>query len=163
MSKLILDSGPSRRSLIIELVENGVIHSQSDLVKALARKGIKVTQATASRDLEELGAVRGKDASGVFRYQFIANTEVASTSLKNLVLEIDASGNLAVIKTPPGAAQLLAGQLDRAIKNGAISGIGSIAGDDTIMVISKSANGGAALAKAIDRYVSDNQSMKRVR
>jgi transcriptional regulator of arginine metabolism len=163
MSKLILDSGPSRRSLIIELVENGVIHSQSDLVKALARKGIKVTQATASRDLEELGAVRGKDASGVFRYQFIANTEVSSTSLKNLVLEIDASGNLAVIKTPPGAAQLLASQLDRAIKNGAISGIGSIAGDDTIMVISKSANGGPALAKAIDRYVSDNQSMKRVR
>jgi transcriptional regulator of arginine metabolism len=163
MSKLILDSGPSRRSLIIELVENGVIHSQSDLVKALSKKGIKVTQATASRDLEELGAVRGKDASGVFRYQFITNTEVASTSLKNLVLEIDASGNLAVIKTPPGAAQLLAGQLDRAIKNGAISGIGSIAGDDTIMVISKSANGGAALAKAIDRYVSDNQSMKRVR
>jgi transcriptional regulator of arginine metabolism len=163
MSKLILDSGPSRRSLIIELVENGVIHSQSDLVKALSKKGIKVTQATASRDLEELGAVRGKDASGVFRYQFIANTEVASTSLKNLVLEIDASGNLAVIKTPPGAAQLLAGQLDRAMKNGAISGIGSIAGDDTIMVISKSANGGPALAKAIDRYVSDNQSMKRVR
>jgi transcriptional regulator of arginine metabolism len=163
MSKPILDSGPSRRSLIIELVENGVIHSQSDLVKALARKGIKVTQTTASRDLEELGAVRGKDASGVFRYQFIANTEVASTSLKNLVLEIDASGNLAVIKTPPGAAQLLAGQLDRAMKNGAISGIGSIAGDDTIMVISKSANGGPALAKAIDRYVSDNQSMKRVR
>ena len=163
MSKLILDSGPSRRSLIIELVENGVIHSQSDLVKALSKKGVKVTQATASRDLEELGAVRGKDASGVFRYQFIANTEVASTSLKNLVLEIDASGNLAVIKTPPGAAQLLAGQLDRAMKNGAISGIGSIAGDDTIMVISKSANGGPALAKAIDRYVSDNQSMKRVR
>ena len=163
MSKLILDSGPSRRSLIIELVENGVIHSQSDLVKALSKKGIKVTQATASRDLEELGAVRGKDASGVFRYQFIANTEVASTSLKNLVLEIDASGNLAVIKTPPGAAQLLAGQLDRAIKNGAISGIGSIAGDDTIMVIAKSANGGPALDKAIDRYVSDNQSMKRVR
>jgi transcriptional regulator of arginine metabolism len=163
MSKLILDSGPSRRSLIIELVENGVIHSQSDLVKALAKKGIKVTQATASRDLEELGAVRGKDASGVFRYQFIANTEVATSSLKNLVLEIDASGNLAVIKTPPGAAQLLAGQLDRAMKNGAISGIGSIAGDDTIMVIAKSANGGSALAKAIDRYVSDNQSMKRVR
>ena len=163
MSKLILDSGPSRRSLIIELVENGVIHSQSDLVKALAKKGIKVTQATASRDLEELGAVRGKDASGVFRYQFITNTEVATSSLKNLVLEIDASGNLAVIKTPPGAAQLLAGQLDRAMKNGSISGIGSIAGDDTIMVIAKSANGGSALAKAIDRYVSDNQSMKRVR
>jgi arginine repressor len=49
------------------------------------------------------------------------------------------------------------------MKNGAISGIGSIAGDDTIMVISKSASGGPALAKAIDRYVSDNQSMKRVR
>lgn len=163
MSKVILDSGPSRRSLIIELVENGSIHSQSDLVKALARKGIKVTQATASRDLEELGAVRGKDASGVFRYQFIASAEIASTSLKNLVLEIDASGNLAVIKTPPGAAQLLAAQIDRAMKNGALSGIGSIAGDDTIMVIAKSATGGSALAKAIDRFVSVNQSAKRVR
>jgi transcriptional regulator of arginine metabolism len=163
MSKLILDSGASRRSLIIELVESGVIHSQSDLVKALARKGIKVTQATASRDLEELGAVRGKDASGVFRYQFIASTEATSNNLKNLVLEIDASGNLAVVKTPPGAAQLLAGQLDRAIKNGAIAGIGTIAGDDTIMVIAKSATGGSALAKAIDRFVSENQNMKRVR
>ena len=68
-----------------------------------------------------------------------------------------------MIKTPPGAAQLLAGQLDRAIKNGALAGIGSIAGDDTIMVISKSATGGSALAKAIDRFVSENQSMKRVR
>jgi transcriptional regulator of arginine metabolism len=163
MSKLILDSGASRRSLIIELVESGVIHSQSDLVKALARKGIKVTQATASRDLEELGAVRGKDASGVFRYQFITATEATSSNLKNLVLEIDASGNLAVVKTPPGAAQLLAGQLDRAIKIGAIAGIGTIAGDDTIMVIAKSATGGSALAKAIDRFVSENQSMKRVR
>ena len=163
MSKLILDSGASRRSLIIELVESGVIHSQSDLVKALARKGIKVTQATASRDLEELGAVRGKDASGVFRYQFIASTEATSNNLKNLVLEIDASGNLAVVKTPPGAAQLLAGQLDRAIRNGAIAGIGTIAGDDTIMVIAKSATGGSALAKAIDRFVSENQNMKRVR
>ena len=163
MSKLILDSGASRRSLIIELVESGVIHSQSDLVKALARKGIKVTQATASRDLEELGAVRGKDASGVFRYQFITATEATSSNLKNLVLEIDASGNLAVVKTPPGAAQLLAGQLDRAIKNGAIAGIGTIAGDDTIMVIAKSATGGSALAKAIDRFVSENQNLKRVR
>ena len=163
MSKLILDSGASRRSLIIELVESGVIHSQSDLVKALARKGIKVTQATASRDLEELGAVRGKDASGVLRYQYIAATEATSSNLKNLVLEIDASGNLAVVKTPPGAAQLLAGQLDRAIKNGAIAGIGTIAGDDTIMVIAKSAQGGSALAKAIDRFVSENQNMKRVR
>ena len=163
MSKLILDSGVSRRALIVELVESGSIHSQSDLVKALARKGVKVTQATASRDLEDLGAVRGKDANGVFRYQFIANAEVAATTLKNLVLEIDASGNLAVIKTPPGAAQLLAGQLDRAIKTGALSGIGSIAGDDTIMVISKSATGGSALAKAIDRFVSENHSMKRVR
>jgi transcriptional regulator of arginine metabolism len=88
MSKLILDSGASRRSLIIELVESGVIHSQSDLVKALARKGIKVTQATASRDLEELGAVRGKDASGVFRYQFITATEATSSNLKNLVLKL---------------------------------------------------------------------------
>jgi transcriptional regulator of arginine metabolism len=153
----------ARRAKAITLIQAGLVHSQSDLVKALAKKGVKVTQATASRDLEELGAVRGKDSTGIFRYQFISATEVVSSNLKNLVLDIDASGNLAVVKTPPGAAQLLAGQLDRAIKNGSLSGIGTIAGDDTIIVIAKSATGGSALAKAIDRFVSGNQSMKKVR
>ncbi|MFY8168335.1 MAG: arginine repressor, partial [Candidatus Nanopelagicus sp.] len=65
MSKTKIQSATSRRALVIKLVDDELIHSQSDLVRELARLGYVVTQATASRDLEELGAVRGKDNSGV--------------------------------------------------------------------------------------------------
>ncbi|MEY4380609.1 MAG: hypothetical protein RLZZ378_1012 [Actinomycetota bacterium] len=70
---LNLNSG-ARKSKVIELVNSGNVHSQTDLVKQLARAGIKVTQATASRDLELLGAVRGKSADGVMRYAFVADS-----------------------------------------------------------------------------------------
>jgi transcriptional regulator of arginine metabolism len=60
------------------------------------------------------------------------------------------------LKTPPGAAQLLAGNLDKAMKFGKLNGaIGTIAGDDTVLVVSKSASGGASLAKEITRYLGD--------
>ena len=163
MSKIAVDNLSGRRSLIIELIEEGLIHSQTDLVKYLAKGGYKVTQATASRDLEELGAVRGKDGNGVFRYQFITPTEVVSNNLSNLLISIESSANLAVAKTPPGAAQLLAAHIDRGIKSGKLAGIGCIAGDDTIMIISKSPSGGAALAKAVDRFISGSGNMKRVK
>lgn len=162
MSKLNIDSAASRKSLIIELIENGAIHSQSDLVKALSKNGYKVTQATASRDLEDLGAVRGKDAAGIFRYQFINEANSTSSNLSNLILAIDSSANLAVVKTLPGAAQLLAAALDKGIKNGKLPGIGTIAGDDTIIIVAKSATGGNALGKSIDRFISENNS-KRVK
>ena len=163
MSKIAIDNLSARRALVIELIEDGLIHSQTDLVKFLAKGGYKVTQATASRDLEELGAVRGKDSNGVFRYQFITPAEVISNNLSNLLLSVESSANLAIAKTPPGAAQLLAAHIDRGIKAGKLSGIGCIAGDDTIMIISKSSTGGAALAKAVDRFISDSGNMKRVK
>jgi len=116
-----------------------------------------VTQATASRDLEELGAVRGKDNSGVFRYQFVSAPQTPrGTGLSDLIASIEASGNLAVLKTPPGAAQLLAGNLDRAMKSGKLTAaIGTIAGDDTVLVVSKSASGGASLAKQITKFLGE--------
>ncbi len=140
---------------MIKLVDDELIHSQSDLVRELARLGYVVTQATASRDLEELGAVRGKDNSGVFRYQFVS-TPIASKNkgLSELISSVDSSGNLAVVKTTPGAAQLLAGNLDRAMKSGKLNAaIGTIAGDDTVLVVAKLANGGAALSKEIQKLM----------
>lgn len=154
MAKLNVQSATARRSLVIKLVDDAVIHSQSDLVRELAKFGYVVTQATASRDLEELGAVRGKDNSGVFRYQFVATPQSSnSRGFAELILSVEASGNLAVVKTPPGAAQLLAGNFDRAMKSGKLnSAIGTIAGDDTVLVVAKSASGGSALAKEINRF-----------
>jgi transcriptional regulator of arginine metabolism len=134
-----------------------LIHSQSDLVRELGKIGYVVTQATASRDLEELGAVRGKDNSGIFRYQFVSAPQNSkSRGVSELIASVDSSGNLAVVKTPPGAAQLLAGNLDRAMKTGKLkSAIGTIAGDDTVLVVAKSASGGSSLAKEITRYFGD--------
>ena len=64
---------------------------------------------------------------------------------------------------PKAVPQALAAHIDRGIKAGKLSGIGCIAGDDTIMIISKSPSGGAALAKAVDRFISDSGNMKRVK
>jgi transcriptional regulator of arginine metabolism len=157
MAKLNLHSATARRSFVIRLVDDALIHSQSDLVRELGKIGYVVTQATASRDLEELGAVRGKDNSGIFRYQFVSAPQNSkSRGVSELIASVDSSGNLAVVKTPPGAAQLLAGNLDRAMKTGKLkSAIGTIAGDDTVLVVAKSASGGSSLAKEITRYFGD--------
>jgi transcriptional regulator of arginine metabolism len=144
-----------RRSLITKLIRQGGVESQSHLVKLLAREGVKVTQATASRDLEELGASRARDASGEFQYVIADESTSKTTSAANLIMSVTASGNLAVVRTPPGGAQLLASAIDRNSLNGALkSAIGTIAGDDTVLVVSKTANGGADLAKSISTFAS---------
>ena len=140
----MVNSATARRAKVISLVESGVIHSQADLVKELKKSGYKVTQATASRDLEEVGAVRGSHG-----YQ-LANSSDDSLSrvltTEKLIISVEASGNLAVVRTPPGGAQLLASNLDH---SGIKSIIGTIAGDDTVMVVSRKSNGGAELAKEL--------------
>ena len=152
--KSVLSSN-QRRDLIVKLIKKGGVESQAHLVKLLARDGVKVTQATASRDLEDLGALRVRDANGEFQY--VINEEVSNRSAgtAGLILNVLASGNLAVVRTPPGGAQLLASAIDRNSLNGKLAGvIGTIAGDDTVLVISKSATGGAQLAKAISAFGS---------
>ncbi len=140
----MVNSAAARRAKVISLVESGVIHSQSDLVKELKKSGYKVTQATASRDLEEIGAVRGSNG-----YQLASSSDNSLARVlttENLILSVEASGNLAVVRTPPGGAQLLASNLDHSKLK---SIIGTIAGDDTVLVVSRKSNGGAELAKEL--------------
>ena len=117
-----------RQRVIFEAIESGRIHSQQDVVKVLRAAGIKVTQATASRDLDELGAVKGKDEKGHARY-IIPDTR--RSVIDDLTLGIFEAEKIMVIKTPPGAAQLIAGRIDRSGIEGVV---GTIAGDDTIFV-----------------------------
>jgi len=153
-TKTTLNSN-QRRDLVSKLIRQGGVESQTHLVKLLLREGVKVTQATASRDLEDLGATRVRDANGEFQYIISDETKSKSSSAANLILSVMASGNLAVVRTPPGGAQLLASAIDRNSLNGALkSAIGTIAGDDTVLVVSKSANGGSDLAKSILTYAS---------
>lgn len=143
----------ARRAKAISLIESGVIHSQSDLVTLLKKAGYAVTQATASRDLEEIGAVRARTKTGESIYQISGSTDDALARVSpmpaKLILSVDHSANLAVIHTPPGAAQFLASSLDHAGLTGVI---GTIAGDDTIILVSKKATGGAQLAKELLAY-----------
>jgi transcriptional regulator of arginine metabolism len=156
MAKVLNSKSVSaRRAKAISLIKAGVVHSQSDLVKLLKKAGFVVTQATASRDLEEIGAVRGRNSDGDSVYVISASSDgaiAASMSLpSDLILSVEASGNLAVVRTPPGGAQYLASTLDN---SGISSIIGTIAGDDTVLVVSKKATGGADLAKELLSYAS---------
>ena len=140
----MVNSVAARRAKVVALVESGVIYSQLDLVKELKKLGFKVTQATASRDLEEIGAVRGSDG---YRLQNSSDDSLARVlTNEQLILSVEASGNLVVVRTPPGGAQLLASNLDH---SGLKSIIGTIAGDDTVLVVARKANGGAELAKEL--------------
>lgn len=151
MAKVLNSSSVSaRRAKAISLIKAGVVHSQSDLVKLLKKAGFVVTQATASRDLEEVGAVRSRNESGELVYQIGASSDGAiSKSMplpSDLILSVESSGNLVVVRTPPGGAQFLASSFDN---SGIKSIIGTIAGDDTVLVVSKKSNGGADLAKEL--------------
>jgi transcriptional regulator of arginine metabolism len=148
-----MSNAVARRSKAISLIKAGKISSQGDLVRELKKAGYSVTQTTASRDLEEIGAVRSRGADGEALYSI---TESDDGSLArsmplpaDLILSVEASGNLAVVRTPPGGAQLLASSLDH---SGIKSIIGTIAGDDTVLVVSRKASGGAELAKELLSY-----------
>ena len=135
----------ARKQLVMQLVASGAIESQEDLVKLLKKNGIVITQTTASRDLLEIGALRGPDSTGRTRYLLQSSQSPNPGNTRNLLLSATSSGNLVVAKTPPGGAQLLAGRIDGAISHGDLpKAIGTIAGDDTVIVVSASANGGAS-------------------
>lgn len=161
MAKVLNSTSVSaRRSKAISLIKAGVVHSQSDLVKLLKKAGFAVTQATASRDLEELGAVRSRNEQGELVYQIGASSDGAiSRSMplpSDLILSVESSGNLAVVRTPPGGAQFLASSLDN---SGLKSIIGTIAGDDTVLVVSKKSNGGGELAKELLSFGASNRKV----
>lgn len=149
----------ARRAQAIALIKAGKISSQGDLVKELKKKGFVVTQTTASRDLEEIGAVRGRN--GYIIAESDNDSMARSMPLPgDLILSVESSGNLAVVRTPPGGAQFLASALDH---SGLKSIIGTIAGDDTVLVVSRKASGGGELAKELLSYRGNRASFKKGR
>ena len=144
-----------RHARIVDLVRAHPVKSQTELSELLIQHGVQVTQATLSRDLEELGAVK---AGGFYVIpedgkRPLRDAEEAPARLIRLLRElltgVDASGNLAILRTPPGAAQFLASALDR---SGLSEVVGTIAGDDTILVVSRDVTGGKALADKLAEW-----------
>lgn len=144
-------SKAARLGRIVELLTRTPIRSQTELAELLAAEGFAVSQGTLSKDLVELGAVRIRSASGELTYA-ISDVEAADRGrahaklvrvASELLLSAEASANLVVVKTPPGAAQFLASAIDKAALDAVL---GTIAGDDSILIVSRSPSGGALLA-----------------
>jgi len=146
----------ARQGLIARLIETEGIGSQGELALRLEAEGISVTQATLSRDLVEVRAVKVRDAHGRMVYTTQAameESEDTGARLNRMCAELlhaaDGSGNIAVLRTPSGAAQFLASAVDG---HDDPDVVGTVAGDDTMFVISREVNGGNRLAqKFLDR------------
>ena len=148
----------ARHRLIVDLVASHEVHSQGELADLLAERDVHVTQATLSRDLVELDAVKVRAQSGALVYAVpaeggdrrpLAPKETAAAAQRlarlcgELLVSADASANLVVLRTPPGAAQFLASAFDKAEFPDVL---GTIAGDDTVLVIGREPDGGDDLA-----------------
>ena len=154
-------SGPvtktARHASIVAVLAEHPVRSQAELATALVAAGFHVTQATLSRDLDELGAVKLRTADGGLPAYVVPEDGSPLTArsldddpplrlarlLAELLISADASANIVVLRTPPGAANFLASALDRARLPQLL---GTVAGDDTILVVARDPDGGRALA-----------------
>ena len=140
-------SKAQRQHRITHLLAEHRVTSQHQLIELLAAESVTVNQATVSRDLEELGAVKIRIPGGDTAYaipEIPAHHAVPTEHLRRVmgewVVEMARSGDLVVLRTPPGSAHVVASALDRSSLPGVL---GTVAGDDTILVIATEANGSA--------------------
>lgn len=152
----------ARQAKIVTLLGRHQVRSQAELGELLAAAGVGVTQGTVSRDLVDLGALRVRAENGQLIYAvpgeggdrtpLIGEQEAFNERLARLCTEVlisaEASANLAVLRTPPGAAQYFASAIDRADWR---SILGTIAGDDTVLLICRDIDGGQHIA---DQFIA---------
>jgi transcriptional regulator of arginine metabolism len=151
-------SRAARHDKIVAILAERHVRSQAELAAALEAAGFSVTQATLSRDLDELGAVKLRSPDGGLPVYVVPEDGAPFTArgtgddpparlarlLGELLVSADASANIVVLRTPPGASNFLASALDRAALPEVV---GTVAGDDTILVVARDPNGGANLAR----------------
>ena len=142
-----------RQHLIAKLLEDHAVTSQGQLVELLESDDITATQATVSRDLDELGAVKVRVPGGETVYAIpehpvdrIAPEEHLRRVMSDWVADVATSGNLVMLRTPPGSAHVVASALDRA---GISEILGTVAGDDTLIVVAVEDVGGKRLARRL--------------
>lgn len=164
------DTKAARQQLIVDLLGRHQVRSQGDLADLLEEHGVHATASTISRDLVELDAVRARSADGGLIYAVPAeggdrtprpagDSAAGAARLARICRELlvgaEASANLVVLRTPPGAAQYVASAVDHAAVG---SILGTIAGDDTVLVISRDADGGDAVASYFTALASSKET-----
>jgi transcriptional regulator of arginine metabolism len=139
-----------RQRAIARLIGHGTVGNQPQLVDLLAGEGITATQATVSRDLDELGAIKVRVPGGHSVYalpEIEADRRVPFEQLRRVlgewVAEVAASGNLVILRTPPGCAHVVGSALDRSGLDGLL---GTVAGDDTVLCVAATGTTGDDLS-----------------
>lgn len=139
-----------RQHRIARILQEHAVENQAQLVDLLAGDGVTATQATVSRDLEDLGAIKVRLPGGETAYAIpelpkdqVAPEDHLRRVLGEWVVEVSSSGNLVVLRTPPGSAHVVGSALDRA---GLPDVLGTVAGDDTLLVVAAEPAEGGAVA-----------------
>ncbi len=146
-------SRANRQHLIVRLLANHAVSNQQQLVDLLAAEGVSSTRATVSRDLDSLGAVTVRVRGGTSIYAIpqhpvnqIAPREHLRRVLSEWVADVGSSGNIVMVRTPPGSAHVVASALDRA---GLDDVLGTVAGDDSLIVVATEQTTGRAVAQRL--------------
>lgn len=146
------DARARRQKLIADMIRSQPVGSQEEVTAKLAEQGLAVTQATVSRDLDQLGAVKVK-RGGALSYQLpdqINDSDYSAGRLRRIiaewVLSVEAAGNMLVVKTPPGSAHLVGAAIDQA-RLPEIAG--TVSGDDTLFLVVRD---GFAAATVRDKF-----------
>ena len=154
---------PQRQHRIARLLEHHAVTSQAQVVDLLAGEGVVATQATVSRDLEELGAVKVRMPGGetVYAVPQFEERPAPEEQLKRVfsewVVEVAHSGNLVVLRTPPGSAHVVGSAIDRA---GLPDVLGTVAGDDTVLVVMGDVPGARRLMRHLDSLAAASGAAK---
>jgi transcriptional regulator of arginine metabolism len=154
----VVHSRAARHQRVVDLLARHRVRSQGQLADLLAGEGFAVTQATLSRDLDELGAVKVRDADGQLCYAVpgeggdltprpapdgVGDLDRLRRRCEDLLVSVDSSANIVILRTPPGGAQFLASAVDHSVLPEVI---GTVAGDDTVLLVTRDPVGGAGVA-----------------
>ena len=145
-----------RQKLIANFIDSGNISSQNQLKGMLKKNGTIITQATLSRDLNELGAVKKRLKNGKLVYLLPKNQDnnaqykIAKKALQDFVTEVQPVSNQVVVKTTTAAAQVIAESIDNLYLEGIVA---SLAGDNVVLVITADQKNAKLVAKSIEEYI----------
>lgn len=152
----------ARQKKILELIEKYDIDTQDTLIKKLADEGYIVTQTTASRDIRQLNLIKGTTANGTYKY--IApgavrindsKVPVLNSAITDAVINVEAAGHIVVVKTFSGMANAIAVCFDSLHKDNIV---GSVAGDDTILLVVKTSQGAIELEAELRQTFGKNKA-----
>ena len=141
----------ARQARIVELVREKAVTSQQELARHLRMQGLRATQSTLSRDIREIGLVKARGSYQLSPQSTVVPGErLVRRAFRDLLVKVAGSGNIVMVKTPPGNGHSMGAVLDAAQWPEVL---GTVAGDDTVFILLKSTRSGAKVIRRIEEYL----------